>query len=239
MAFRDSSAFVADPKALHEQALSDGYLYLPKLLESAKVAALRATVLAACARLEFLAPGSAPEEAKARPGIRLCAYDDPRYHAFLAEVLVSAPFIALREDSNLLSVLEAVVGGAVKQRQADICRLFSPDAPELTTVPHQDHHYLPGTCRGWTAWVPLGDCPRALGPIAVLPGSHLGGPRRHVGESEIKQVAELDPAEAWASGDLALGDVVFIHCLTLHRALPNRSEGHLRLSADYRFLPLE
>lgn len=36
------------------------------------------------------------------------------------------------------------------------------------------------------------------------------------------------------SGDLGLGDALVFHSLTLHRALPNRSD-RLRLSVDYRF----
>ena len=42
----------------------------------------------------------------------------------------------------------------------------------------------------------------------------------------------------WAGADYEPGDVLLVHCLTLHRALPNRDPaGQLRLSADFRFRP--
>jgi ectoine hydroxylase-related dioxygenase (phytanoyl-CoA dioxygenase family) len=60
----------------------------------------------------------------------------------------------------------------------------------------------------------------------VLPGSHLGPPRR----------PRLLPADeaGWATTEFRPGDVLLFHCLTAHAALPNHADG-VRISADFRW----
>ena len=84
----------------------------------------------------------------------------------------------------------------------------------------------------WTVWIPLGECPPALGGLALLPGSHLRGLLPH-GEGGIEE--EL--AAGWVSAHYRPGDVLIFHGRTVHRALENRVAGALRLSADFRFVP--
>jgi ectoine hydroxylase-related dioxygenase (phytanoyl-CoA dioxygenase family) len=76
----------------------------------------------------------------------------------------------------------------------------------------------------WTAWIPLGDCPRRQGSLAVLPRSN-----------RLELAAAAAPRGArWRRFDFAAGDVLFVHSLTLHRALVNRS-AEIRVSVDYRY----
>jgi ectoine hydroxylase-related dioxygenase (phytanoyl-CoA dioxygenase family) len=41
----------------------------------------------------------------------------------------------------------------------------------------------------------------------------------------------------FASAPLAAGDAILFNCLTVHRALPNMTRDHVRLSVDYRYQP--
>lgn len=113
-------------------------------------------------------------------------------------------------------------------------RAFSAAGGQHTTPPHQERAFIGGRPDAWTAWIPLGECPRALGGLAVMRGSHRRGPLPHAGD-RCTRVPEGQP---WACADYEPGDVLLVHCHTLHRALRNRDPaGRLRLSADFRFRP--
>ena len=104
-----------------------------------------------------------------------------------------------------------------------MCRVLFPGAPEFATPAHRDQTYLKRAGEVWTAWIPLGDCPRRQGSLAVLPRSNRLG-----------LAAAVRRVPRWRSFDFAAGDVLFVHALTLHRALVNRS-AEIRVSVDYRY----
>src|SRR6185437_14396822 len=87
----------------------------------------------------------------------------------------------------------------------------------------------------WTAWIPLGDCPREWGPLALLAGSHLGGLQEHSGDGVISGGVAPPEDAVWSTTDFQCGDVVVFRPLTVHCSLPNRSGDRLRLSADFRY----
>jgi ectoine hydroxylase-related dioxygenase (phytanoyl-CoA dioxygenase family) len=136
-----------------------------------------------------------------------------------------------------MGVLERLYDGAVVCERGDTCRVFSPCSSALTTPPHQDYYYVRGDTRLWTAWIPLGDCPRELGGLAVLPGSQRHGLAPLAGEGSGKQGGDVDAAVTWMTTDFACGDVLMFSCLTTHRALENRTPDRLRVSADFRYVP--
>jgi ectoine hydroxylase-related dioxygenase (phytanoyl-CoA dioxygenase family) len=112
-----------------------------------------------------------------------------------------------------------------------------PSAIHLTTPPHQDHWYTGGTTNLWTVWIALTEIPRELGPLAVLPGSHVNGLRPHAGHGAGRQgVMTIDDGQ-FAAAPLAAGDAIFFNCLTVHRALANVTQQRVRLSVDYRYQP--
>ena len=43
----------------------------------------------------------------------------------------------------------------------------------------------------------------------------------------------------FAAAALAAGDAILFNCLTVHRALPNVTRDHVRLSVDYRYQPAD
>jgi ectoine hydroxylase-related dioxygenase (phytanoyl-CoA dioxygenase family) len=105
----------------------------------------------------------------------------------------------------------------------------------MATQPHQDAHYVRMMGDFWTAWAPLGDCPRSLGGLALLAGSHRDGLYDHSGVGIVDGGVEVAGDRVWSTTDYRCGDAVVFQCHTLHRSLPNRSGDRLRLSADYRY----
>jgi ectoine hydroxylase-related dioxygenase (phytanoyl-CoA dioxygenase family) len=226
----DSSDLRSDPEALRLRARRDGYLWMRGVVDAAALDALRIVVVACCSRLGWLATetGGDPVACSERRGVRT---NDATWIDLQVAVLSSPELARIREDAGATAIVRALLGGEIAAAQGDVCRVVFPDSDELTTPPHQDGAYVGTDRECWTVWIPLGDCPLDRGPLAVLPGSHRGGLRKHAGESG----ATDSPAEGWAASALAAGDALFFHALTLHGALPNRSAGLLRLSVDLRY----
>ena len=112
-------------------------------------------------------------------------------------------------------------------------RAFSPAGEQHTTPPHQERAFIGGRPDDSTASIPARRVPEALGGLAVMRGSHRLG--RSTCRRPLHPCAQGHP---WACADYEPGDVLLVHCLTLHRAIPNRDPaGRLRLSADFRYRP--
>jgi ectoine hydroxylase-related dioxygenase (phytanoyl-CoA dioxygenase family) len=236
----DSGPFVRDPEVLRSRAAEHGYLMLRGIPGSEAVAPLRALVqevaesfgLVRSTRVGRAAPLVGPGAALTGTG-----YDDRRWLALQERVLADPRFGAVGDCAELLTVLEALFGGPALTRLGDICRLALPRAPHLTTPPHQDHWYTGGTTNLWTVWIPLTDTPLDLGPLAVLPGSHVSGLFPHAGHGAGRQGVRLTDAEQFAAAPLAAGDAILFNCLTVHCAMPNATRNRVRLSVDYRYQP--
>ncbi len=193
------------------RALERGYWLARGLLDTSVVTALRVQVLEICARRGWL------------EGRRGFLYDAPEFVQLQVEVHSLPAFDSLRSNARLRSALEILLEGGVRDRQGDVCRMMFPGAPEFATPPHQDQTFLKRADEVWSAWMPLGDCPRRQGSLAVVPRSnHLG------------LLTAIPRGVRWRYFDFAAGDVLFVHSLTIHRALANRSE-EVRVSADFRF----
>jgi hypothetical protein len=220
-----------DPDEAARRARADGVLYLPRLLPAERLDDLRAVVDAALARRGWRVDG------RSDPALRLGGWDDARWIAFLAEVAASAPYRTLAAAPEILDVMRLLVGGEPRLHVGDVCRLVSPGALDLTTPPHQDAAYLKEADGVWTAWLPVEPCPRALGPLAVLPASHHDGLRTHAPVMRGGPLVGLDvPDDApWRASDLEVGDAIVFSSLTVHKALPNLTRDRLRVSVDYRY----
>ena len=193
------------------RALECGYWFARGLLDASPLLALRGQVLDICARRGWL------------EGRRGFANDSPEMIQLQMEVHPLAAFDALRRDARLRAALEALLGGTARDRQGDVCRVLFPESHEFTTPPHRDQTYTKRTDEVWTAWIPLGDCPRRQGSLAVLPRS-----------SRLGLGNAVPRGARWRHFDFAAGDVLFVHSQTLHRALVNRST-EIRVSVDYRY----
>ena len=229
----------ADRSARREQALRDGYLYVPRFFSEETLAPLRALVDRALTTRGWIASSDESLTGATDPALGFGRWDDTRWFSFLGDVLQSESYRALAESPELVSILGDVLGAEPELHVGDVCRLVSPGDPALTTPPHQDAAYLKDAERVWTAWLALVPCPRDLGPLAIWAGSNHGGLRPHAPvEAGGGVVGTTVPEEAiWSTGDLALGDVVLFSALTVHRALDNVTPDRLRVSVDYRYRP--
>jgi hypothetical protein len=103
------------------RALERGYWFSRGLLDAPPLMALRGQVLGICARRGWL------------EGRRGFANDSPEFLQLQLAVHSLPAFDALRRDARLRTALEELLGGAVRDRQGDVCRLLFPEAPEFTT----------------------------------------------------------------------------------------------------------
>ena len=231
---RDSSGVVGDGDELRRRVVDDGYLFLPGLLDAGTVRRVRAEVLERLAAHGWLREGAPAEEA--RPS------EQPRIHPHegwwdgYRAILSLESFNRLAHDEALTSVMRRIVGDDLLVMPIKIARVTWPDT-NYPTPPHQDFFFLRGTPDALTAWVPLGDCPRDLGGLRILPGSHHEGfraVRAAPGAGSITVDVDDDDPRWTAPYDFRGGDVLVFHALTVHRA-PENAGDRLRLSADYRY----
>ena len=225
---------------LRSRAAEHGYLALFGIPGPEGVAPLSTLIQEVAESLGLLRSARAGRAAPlVRPGAALTGsgYDDPRWLELQQRVLADPRFAAVGDRAELLTVLEALFDGPVLTRRGDVCRLALPNAPHLTTLPHQDHWYTGGTMNLWTVWIALTETPLALGPLAVLPGSHVNGLLPHVEQGAGRQSVRVTDEGRFAAAPLAAGDAILFNCLTVHCALPNVTRDRVRLSVDYRYQP--
>lgn len=234
--FFDATSLLGDARAIRDRASKDGYLFFRGLMPREEIATLRREVVAQCSRRRWLEEGALPDDAIAHPHAAARASRDELL-LLQADVQVHPAFAALRHDARIADILAAVFGVRAAAGYGDVCRLVFPRDLDRTTLPHQDYYYTRGSPSLWTVWLPLGDCPAALGGLAVVPGSHTDGLRAHDGgDGEAKHIL-LGADTPWVGDDFRAGDALLFNALTVHGARPNVTERSIRISADFRFRP--
>ncbi|HME70623.1 MAG TPA: phytanoyl-CoA dioxygenase family protein [Myxococcota bacterium] len=235
---RDSSQLLGDSAALHRRMEQDGYLYLPKLLDRELLLQLRKKILEVLAQHGWIAGGEWLLDA-VPVGPPLDEGHKDFADAYDAVQRIEE-FHVLAHDPRLLAVMRQVVGPTAFPHPLKIARLVFPANYEMTTPPHQDYPNNQGTPRLTASWIPLSDCPKLLGPLAVLRGSHRFGvlplePHPGPGNRQARIPRDLLETLRWVTTDFAAGDVLLFTACTVHAALHNASEVHLRLSVDFRY----
>ncbi len=221
---RDSSALRADGPALRAELARSGYLLLRSLLPTEDLAAARAAfehARTATSDVPLGRAGAARREVALQQ--RLCA--SPAVHALARHPRLLALMSDLLERAEVF----------VHPRPA--CRIVPPAADRDAADPtpaHQDHVNMQGTARTYVAWIPLADCPRTRGPLAVAARSHLAGPVPHAPARGARILSCAADGLDWVSADFAPGDVLIFHSLTIHGALANQT-GATRISLDCRY----
>lgn len=107
----------------------------------------------------------------------------------------------------------------------------------IASTPHQDYYFVQGDERFVSLWVPLDDCPNEVGPLRLLPKSHLNGltPSRISDAGGLETISSEDTI--WSASDMKLSDVLIFSSYTIHSGTQNIS-NRLRLSVDFRAQPL-
>jgi hypothetical protein len=232
----DATPAFDDAQQLRDLAGRDGFLFFRGLIPGERVLRLRQVVLDYASEAAWLDASQPLDLARALPDKRVGYYQDPDWIQLQVRVQMSSEFWDVGDYIEIHRVLHAAAARSsfLYLSTANTCRVFSPHA-DMATQPHQDAHYVRGIEQFWTAWIPLGDCPLELGPLAVLPGSHLDGLRPHAGQGIVEGGVDVPAGAVWRSSDFRCGDVLLFSNFTLHRSLANRSGDRLRLSADFRY----
>ena len=225
---RDSTTSAGDWAALRDRIGSDGYVFVRGLVDPARAVEAGNVGRAELQRAGWLEPGVAPEAAPImRPPHATDvagAWADPGYRAFIS----SEAFNRLAYEPRLRRCLEGLMGATAFPYPMKVLRVVYPVSIVRVhggRFVHQDYSVV-GVPDMFTVWVPLMEVPRALGGLAVLPGSQRG---------PYVQPHVLDPREpGWVTTDYHPGDALIFHCLTAHAALPNGTQ-QLRLSGESRW----
>lgn len=234
--FEDSTPIITNRQQLRQRAVRDGFLFFRGLLPVDVVLPLRHAVLDYAKETGWLDPSSHPDKPRAAPGKRIGYYQDPEWVGLQVHVQNREEMWALGDAIAIHRALHSVEDRSsyLCLSTANTCRVFSPH-PDMATQPHQDGHYVRMIADFWTAWIPLGECPKELGPLALLAGSHHGGLQQHSGEGIVDGGITVPDDAIWSTTDFQCGDVVLFRPHTVHCSLPNQSGDQLRLSADFRY----
>jgi hypothetical protein len=231
----DASASLGDPAALRERVSRDGFLFLRALIPREHVWALRRFILEYARSAGWLHPASPADDARGWPGKRIGDYEAGDWIELQARVQMSHELWEVGDSIEIHRVFHAATGrSSFVYNGMNTCRVVSAH-PDMVALPHQDAHYVRALGEFWTAWIPLGDCPLELGPLAALPGSHHDGLRPHSGEGIFQGGVALPEDTVWHTADFECGDVLLLTQHTLHRSLPNVSGDRLRISGDFRY----
>ena len=236
--FAVSNDLLEHPDQLQDRARRDGYLFFRGLIDADSILGLRRDFLEICHRHGWARGGERLMEGL-RAGGPYVEGDDG-YWPVLDEFQRLESFHAFAHHPAVLEMCDRLFGERTLAHPRNIGRIMFPENASYTTPAHQDFIHIRGTPETYTAWIPLGACPRDLGGLSVLAGSHQGGlypvePALGAGKVGI----DTAPLEAeglrWAAADFEIGDALFFHSHAVHKALPNRSS---RPDPPLRGLPL-
>ncbi len=231
----DDTPLLSDAAALRAAAVLRGYLFFRQLVSAAALGPVRAFVRAFGAAAGWVhADDANPPWVEAVPGVQLAGrgFDDPAWIRLQQDLNRLPAFHALGEDPRVLEVLGAVYGEPARGATTHLCWIKLPGSPQHTTLPHQDRYYVPACEDLWTAWYPLVPTPFALGPLAVIAGSHRSGLWHH---THALAGIDVPDGSAWDSSEVLPGDVLLFGGLTVHAGWANVSADRVRVSADVRF----
>ena len=234
--FAVSNGLLGDAKALRKRANEDGYLYFRQLFDPDSLLNLRRQILQLCQQSDWLKPDIDLMEGIANPEA-VTVEPEPAYLEVYSEVMKLQDFHGLAHYPALMAMFDTLFGEPTLVHPRNIARIIFPQNVKFTTPAHQDFVHIQGTPETWTAWTPLGDCPREQGSLAILPGSHkqdIYPTHSAYGAGGLGIETDALPFE-WAGSDFRLGDTVVFHSHTIHKGMPNVTADRLRLSVDYRY----
>lgn len=231
----DASASLGDPAALRERVSRDGFLFFRGLIARERVMSLRRFILEYARSAGWLDPSSPLDEPRGMPGRRIGDYEAPDWIELQARVQMSRELWEVGDCLEIHRAFRAATGrSSFIYNGMNTCRVVSAH-PDMVSHPHQDAHYVRVADEFWTAWIPLGDCPLELGPLAALPGSHHDGLRPHRGEGIFQGGVDVPEDTVWHTTNFECGDALLLTQHTLHRSLPNVTGDRLRISGDFRY----
>ena len=233
---REANEHLGNLDRLNTLLKDDGYLFFRGVLDLDEVKAVKNDFISVLQKQGVVKPG-ATEAIWSGAGID--NIDDSALYSL-------SSYLRLATSQGIERFAQNVFGEPVFMfRDANIRYALPGDSVHVTPA-HQDYFFIRMNQVFRTVWIPLMDIDESMGGLAVACGSHKGGLRDHVehesAESYIfrgrkqRGVRLDDIKEAWHTTDFRSGDLLMFDNLTIHRALPNRSD-RVRLSIDTRCQP--
>ncbi|MEQ8842796.1 MAG: phytanoyl-CoA dioxygenase family protein [Acidimicrobiales bacterium] len=241
---RERSPSLDDTDAIRRAFESDGWVFLPGLLDRETVEAAREELLLKYAIVGEIDDRFSLDEAIAGdraglPTANLRVLTESLRRGSRYESVILAP--------ELIDVVGSILGGAVQPYDFRWPRLARPGEG---CGFHCDGPYMNrGTDRHLSTWIPLGRIEPHEGALMILEGSH---DNHELAEGYLRKDADRDglvwlsddPAEVqerygkrWLTTTFEPGDVLVFSMSCVHGALDNESiEGRCRLSTDSRYL---
>lgn len=240
---RPSNDILHEAEALRARMAEDGYLLLRGYLDGTVVQN---------ARRELLSKLAAAGDIDAHYPLDEAVYSGSSTwtREFVKDLRTGAAIRALCHQGRIMEFFERFLGGAVRPFDHIWVRRMPPGGASGC---HYDVVYMGrGTHDLYTAWIPLGDVPFALGPLAILENSHnLKGLINTYGQLDVDRDRDNNPygggwvsknpveVQGWFGGrwlttEFQAGDVLIFTMFTLHCSLDNTS-NRLRLSTDSRY----
>jgi ectoine hydroxylase-related dioxygenase (phytanoyl-CoA dioxygenase family) len=236
--FRDSTQLLADDHALRARLQRDGYLFLRGLLPARTILAVRERLLTKAAAGGWLAPDS-PIQTGIANQAAACKDPEDRYMSVFRDIWMDEELHRLRIHPVIIDLFARLFGEPALAHPMFVQRNIFPQTGgfDFTTGIHQDRVHI-GGATSYALWMPLGDCPREKGALAVAAGSHTHGIlETRVGSGAGGMDIAVPIPGAWVTGSFMAGDALVFQDVTVHKALPNRSR-EIRMSFDARFQPV-
>jgi ectoine hydroxylase-related dioxygenase (phytanoyl-CoA dioxygenase family) len=243
----DSTPLLSQPNALRERFRHDGYVLLRGVLDPDAVSEQRAAYFSLVDPL-ILEPGT-PLGAGIYSGVAAANQLDhgvPGHPAY--DYVRSKGFLEFGKAPELRTVAEILLEGTVKQLPRKIVRHFYNGSRRASRA-HTDREYMTeGSDKIVTAWVPIGDCPLAMGGLVYLENSMAldddlvaairtrkdrEKDQRPISHDLLWTARQSDRHWLWT--DFAAGDVA-IHSPHIVHASMDTTTPAMRLSADFRFV---
>ncbi len=226
-----------DGAALRRRLEDDGYLFVRGLLPAETVLQTRRRLLEKAAGGGWLDTAHPLEAGIADPAAA-CKDPEDTYMRVFIDIWRDESLHRLRTHPDILAFFERIFAEPALVHPMFVQRNIFPrqGSFDFTTGIHQDKVHI-GGATNFALWMPIGDCPREKGALAVAAGSHKAGileTKVGSGAGGMDICVEI-PGE-WVTGAFRAGDALVFADTTVHRALPNRTR-ELRQSFDARYQP--
>ncbi len=232
--FRDSEPDVGNAGVLRSRMAEDGYLFFRNRIPVEAITEVYDQIWGLCQEKAWV-----NSEGKILIDPPVVEGEDRFWDVYDPLQKLEA-FHTLAHHTSILEPLAQFMGEPVLVHPRNIGRISFPKAEYFATPPHQDFPLIQGVADTYTGWFPFMNCPRALGGLTVLRGSHkVGLYRVHDAQGAGGMGISTDHLDhEWVTIDYQVGDLLFFHSHTVHKALPNVTEGQIRISADFRYSAL-
>ncbi|MGI9473692.1 MAG: phytanoyl-CoA dioxygenase family protein [Rubripirellula sp.] len=217
-------------KAKRDRFDADGYLSLPRFIDSPSCTELRTQLQRLLNRVVPTLPSDQVfYEDKSNPDSLKQIQHLENHDDWFHQLFTASPFRALAE-----TLLEDDV--APKNLQY----FNKPPQTGMATPPHQDGYYfMLDPCEAVTMWLALDPVDEENGCVRYVRGSHLKGMRPHSRTTTLgfSQGIEYYPSPEDAAREIAApanpGDLLVHHAMTIHRADANRSTTRQRRALGF------